>query len=85
MSINHYNNPLSHEDFIDAWLEVYEEGGDLQDVADRLRITKNHARSRVDRLRRMGVKLPSYRDRQIVTEDDIDNLNNRVAKWESKR
>lgn len=71
---------MPHEEFVAAWLDVYEIQGSIEDVAKKVGISKKHAYSRADRLRRMGVKLPSFRDRQIVTDEHIDDLNDIIKK-----
>lgn len=76
---NQYKHPnVSHEEFIKVWCEVFEEGGARIEVAERLGMTPRHVQSRADRLRRYGVKLPSFRDRLVVTDRDIDLLNTLV-------
>lgn len=71
---------ISHEEFIKAWGKAWRNGGSIDDVAKDLGTSRGHAYSRADWLRKAGVKLPNFKNRQWLSDDYIDELNNLAEK-----
>jgi DNA-binding Lrp family transcriptional regulator len=64
--------------FVEAWVDVYETGGNQSDVAKRIGTSSANVSTRAKKLREAGVDLPELvvnRSNKI----DVDSLNERLA------
>jgi transcriptional regulator len=64
--------------FIDAWCEVFAEGGNQTDVASRIGTTSANVSTRAKKLRDAGVDLPKLAGSKGGMKLDIESLNARL-------
>ena len=65
--------------FIDAWCEVFAEGGNQTDVANKIGTSAANVSTRAKKLREAGVDLPKLAGSKGGMKLDIESLNRRLA------
>lgn len=71
------NTRVSAASFVDAWVTVYENGGNQTDVANMIGTSSANVSTRAKKLREAGVELPEL----VVTRGvkiDVNSLNDRL-------
>jgi len=64
--------PIDNNEFVKVWAQVHLDGGNLQDVANRMECSYAGARNKADRLISSGVELPELkRGRRPKTYDTV--------------